>query len=227
MLRTRRSNPESSIRKLVSGKPPTRSQTSLRNAMERAVQDFVGASAVREIPKKGADATSQMVRPIGSIQDPPSAYSALPARIGAVKFASHSGEYAQPASAHAMTSDDACAIATFRPRPIGPGDPCKLQLSSRIGFRPGHRDFAACNLSHVPSAEPPSTMMISVGTSVWPVRLSTRASISATSFRTVEMTLTAAIVRRYSFLNAGAGLAAASALAALGSAAACPAAPEW
>src|SRR5208283_4952820 len=222
MLRSRRSNPESSIRKLVSGKPPTRFQTALRNAMERAVQDFVGASAVREIPKKGADATSQMVRPIGSIQDPPSTYSALPARIGAVNLASHSGAYAQPASAHAITSHDACAIATLRPRPIGPGDPFKLQLSSRIGFRLGHLDFAACNRSHVPSVEPPSTMMISVGTSVWPERLSTRASISATSFRTVEMTLTAGIVRRYSFLNAGVGVAAASAP---GSAAACRVAP--
>src|SRR5208283_1880391 len=101
MLRTRRSNPESSIRKLVSGKPPTRSQTALRNAMERAVQDFVRASAVREIPK-GAEATSQMVRPMGSIQEPPSTYSALPARIGAVNLASHSGAYAQPASAQAI-----------------------------------------------------------------------------------------------------------------------------
>src|ERR1017187_4856715 len=101
-----------------------------------------------------------------------------------------------PASAQAITSEDATAMATFLPRAIGPGDSFKLQLWSRIAFRFGYSKEPACRRSHVPSVAPPSTTMISAGASVWRARLDTSPSISSTSFRTVAITLIAGIPRQ-------------------------------
>src|SRR6267143_622858 len=97
----------------------------------------------------------------------------------------------QPASAQAMISEEAAAIATLRPRAIGPGERCRLQLSSRMGTRVGYVARAASRRSQVPSVEPPSTMMTSAGARVCRIRLSTSESMSALSLRTVDATLTA------------------------------------
>src|ERR1700676_3580692 len=96
----------------------------------------------------------------------------------------------QPASAQATTSEEAAAIATLRPRAIGPGERCRLQLSSRIGTSVGYFARAASRRSQVPSVEPPSTMMTSAGARVWCIRLSTSESMSSLSLRTVDATLT-------------------------------------
>src|SRR5271157_2732867 len=98
----------------------------------------------------------------------------------------------QPASAQAITSDDALAMATLRPRAIGPEEPFRLQLSSRMAIRLGYRELAACSRSQVPSVEPPSTMTTSAGQRVCSIRLDTSPSMSSASLRTVEITLIAA-----------------------------------
>ncbi len=133
---------------------------------------------------------SHVVGPSASRQAPPSAYSARPLRIGSVSLASQSGSYAQPASAQAITSEDAAAMATFLPRAIGPADSFKLQLGSLIAFKLGCAEASACKRSHVPSVDPPSTMMISAGTSVCWTRLDTSPSMSSASFSTVAIMLT-------------------------------------
>src|SRR5271157_2295313 len=159
--------------------------------MDRAVQDLVGSSALSLMPKNGADAMSQVVRSSGSMHDPPTAYSARPSRMGAASRASHFGSYVHPQSTHAITSDEAAPIAILRPRAIGPRDPFKLQLSSRMAMTFGYFALAACSRSHVPSVEPPSTMMTSAGLRVCAMRLVTSRSMSSTSLSTVAVTLTA------------------------------------
>src|SRR6267378_432612 len=92
-----------------------------------------------------------------------------------------------------MISEEAAAIATLRPRAIGPGERCRLQLSSRMGTRAGYFVRAASRRSQVPSVEPPSTMMTSAGARVCCIRLLTSESMSSLSLRTVDATLTAGI----------------------------------
>src|ERR1700691_804583 len=81
----------SSPTRTCSGKPPMRSQRDLVKAIDRAVQDFVGAVGESLMEKNGAEATSQTVESSGSTMVPPRAYSAEPARSGAVRLRSQSG----------------------------------------------------------------------------------------------------------------------------------------
>ncbi len=96
--------------------------------MERAVHDLVAASGFNLTPKKGAEATSHTVEVAGSMYDLQTEYSESPLKIGAVRLASQSGLWVHPASVNAITSDEAAATATLRPRAIGPGERCRLQL---------------------------------------------------------------------------------------------------
>ena len=163
-MRTARSNFVSSPRKLVSGNPPTRCHRLFAKChgaagagSRRAVRTLFQSEERRRRPGP----RSSGLRDRCAIR--PAHIQRCPCRMGAVSRASHpdrrcSRHRRRPRSRRLRRQIQRCVHAqSVRPRPSS--------CSFRRGWQPGWdiSTLAASSRSHVPSVEPPSTMMTSFG----------------------------------------------------------------
>ena len=189
-----KSNTVSSPKKKSSGKPPTRSHRSLRKAIDRAVHDFVLASALSLMPKKGAEAMSQTVRCSRSMHDPHPCISFAVANRNRKPF--QPVRFVATASVRTSNYLGSCCpngfIATARDWSLRNRKPAAF-----VANRNEVRVFGRSRQEPLPGAvggASPSTMITSAGASVCSIRLVTNRSMSWCSLRTVDTTLTVDLI---------------------------------